>query len=147
MKRTPLKRRTPLAVRKGLRSHRPGETLRTYKPRIKPKVSQPNAQQRRWRELVRAMGSIISGRPAEIHHAEGRNAKHNGVEIGHWWILPLTPDEHRGPDGIHSHPQRKAREKQLFARLLYAVLDDHNGLPPECFPPRDVLDAIAEYHR
>lgn len=147
MKRSPIKRKTPLAVRKALQSHRPGETLRKLRPKMKPRVSQPTAQQRRWRELVRAMGSIISGRPAETHHAVGRTGKHNGVAIGHWFILPLTADEHRGPKGIHSHPQRKAREKLLFARLLYAVLDDHHGLPPECFPPRDVLDAIGDYHR
>jgi hypothetical protein len=57
--------------------------------------SQPNAKQKQWREAVRELGSIISGGPAVIHHPVGRTAKHNKVHIGHWWVLPLTDDEHK----------------------------------------------------
>ena len=56
----------------------------------------PRAEQIEWRERVRKSGSIISGirRHCEIHHPAGRTARHDGQAIGHWYILPLLPDEH-----------------------------------------------------
>lgn len=146
MKRTPLQRRTPLAVRKGLRSYRPGEGLRTYAPKIKPRIDQPRAVQRRWRELVRSLGSVVSGLPAEIHHPVGRTGRHNGVAIGHWWLIPLTWEEHQGAEGIHSHPNRRRREKELFRLVLGRVVLMHNGERPECYPPAHVIEAIEDYH-
>ena len=55
----------------------------------------PNASQKRWRESVRELGSIISGGPAVIHHPVGRCGKHNKIDIGHWWVIPLTDEEHK----------------------------------------------------
>lgn len=60
----------------------------------------PNEMQKSWREHVRLRGSALSGRmPCEIHHPIGRTAKAkiDGVSenIGHWYLLPLTHDEHK----------------------------------------------------
>lgn len=60
--------------------------------------SQPNEQQRIWRERVRSEGSIIDYNTTpvvEIHHPAGRTAKQDGVHIGHWYILPLVPGQHK----------------------------------------------------
>lgn len=103
----------------------------------------PNAAQMRWREAVRKTGSILSGRkPVHIHHCAGRTAKHNKVAIGHWWLLPLTDDEHRA---IHAQPKRKELEKELFSLLVrrMAVLGDMT----EPLPPMEVIEAIEDYHR
>ena len=50
--------------------------------------------------MVRGYGSIISGKsPAEIHHCIGRTAKIKidlvSENIGHFFILPLTHEEHK----------------------------------------------------
>jgi len=105
------------------------------------KVAQPDAQQRRWREEVRALGCMVTGGPAEIHHCVGRTGRHNKVDIGHWWILPLTTEQHRGPNGIHAHPERKLREKALFEEVLRRLNNSENR------PPDEVVEAIRDYRR
>lgn len=147
MKRSgPLRRRTPLLAKRRIWSSRPGESLKIYKPRIRTRIPQPNAVQRRWREMVRSLGSIVSGLPAEIHHPVGRTGKHNGVDIAHWWILPLTNEEHRGDEGIHSHPRRRQREKALYRLVLGRIVLLHSGDRPKCYPPAHVIEAIEDYH-
>jgi len=105
------------------------------------KVSAPSATQLRWREAVRELGCLITGMPAEIHHCVGRTGSHNKIHIGHWWILPLSTEQHRGPGGIHSHPERKLREKELFERVLLR-LNDFDDRPDE-----EVIEAIRDYRR
>ena len=104
--------------------------------------SNPNAAQKRWREKVRGLGSIISGGPAVIHHCVGRTAKHNKIHIGHWWIVPLTDKEHKDLHaGRLDTPQisRKEAEKYLFDRAVKRLGADDL--------PEGVYDAIMEYHR
>lgn len=154
MKRSgPLQRRTPL--RSPVPPRNRDQQLRASKIQrglktLRTKISQPAARERDWREMVRDLGSVVSGAAPviEIHHCVGRTGRHDGVAIGHWWILPLTPDEHRGASGssIHSHPQRKAREKELFERVLVCIVEANHGIP-DCWPPSEVLEAIRSYHR
>lgn len=106
-------------------------------------TSQPNAAQKRFMEQVRALGSIVSGGPAVVHHAAGRKARHNKIEIGHWWLVPLTDEEHKA---LHNgetfgFESRKEFEKDSFERVMYRLPDDS-----EC-PPREVVAAIMGYHR
>lgn len=153
MKRTELRRRTPM--RSGSRLQSGTNTPRANVARLqrhqvtkRSRVATPDAVQKDWREMVRDLGSIITGAAAlvEIHHCAGRTARHNRVAIGHWWILPLTHDEHQGPEGIHAHPDRKAREKRLFERVLVRVVEANHGIPA-CWPPAEVLCAIRDFHR
>ena len=100
-------------------------------------------------EAVRELGSVISGEPALIHHCIGRSAKIKGVgNIGHWFLLPLTDQEHKDlHNGImiweQSHPDlgietRKQFEKTAFYEvMLFAVSDDR--------PPKAVIDAITDW--
>ena len=105
----------------------------------------PTAAQKRWREAVRELGSIISGGPAVIHHPVGRKGKHNKVDVGHWWVIPLADDEHKGlhkgDDFILEGSTRKQFEKFWFSRVLM----DLEGNPD--FPSEEVVDAIMDYRR
>jgi hypothetical protein len=115
-------------------------------------TSSPNAEQKEWRELVRASGSIVRDFTApkiEIHHPAGRTAKHNKIQIGHWWILPLTPRQHSLIDSDKSEFEMQALdfvpggrwdcEKYLFRELLRKVGSDH--------VPWEVYAAIMDYRR
>lgn len=90
---------------------------------------------------MRGLGCLITGGPAEIHHCAGRTASHNKVHIGHWWILPLTTEQHRGPHGIHAHPDRKRREKELFELVLRRLSDCDDR------PDDETIEAIRCYRR
>lgn len=109
-------------------------------------VDQPNAAQKRWREAVREIGSVVSGGQAVIHHPVGRKGKHNKIEIGHWWVLPLTDAEHKS---LHNgetfgHPSRKDFEKDAFEQVRQKLLD---RTPPEDWIPSEACLAIMDYHR
>ena len=114
----------------------------------------PTAALKRWREKVRARGSIQSGRhPVEIHHCVGRTCVHTDdgatpgtpgykVPIGHLWILPLTQVEH---DMMDKLPGRKAREKSLFMDLVCAIVKEEGwaGIPFS----HEVFQIIQRYHK
>ena len=115
---------------------------------MQSKGNQPNAAQKRWRKAVRGIGSILTARPAVIHHPAGATAKMHKVHIGHHWIIPLTDEEHK-----LLHRDRKAFEllalgyqpedrweceKTLFLRVLELV---GATIEPE------VHDAILAFRR
>ena len=102
--------------------------------------SQPNAEEKRWRESVREQGCVLTGSPAVIHHCVGRTARHNKVDIGHWWVIPLDPREHSFIHAMGSH--RKLYEKALFRLVIASAMRLETPLPSP-----DVLDAIFDYHR
>lgn len=107
------------------------------------KGQRPSAVQKKWREDVRALGSILSGlHPVEIHHCAGRTAAHDKVHIGHWWILPLTSEEHARyvPEW---GKRRKFMEKTLFGAVCKLIVRRGGVLP---FGD-DVATAIQEYRR
>jgi len=115
---------------------------------MRSKGNAPTAAQKRWREAVRDLGSIISGGPAVIHHAVGATGKHNKVEIGHWWLIPLTNDEHLALHGGNldwllcetrwEGMSRKELERFWFSRVV---------MDADICPPTEVLEAIMDYHR
>ena len=104
----------------------------------------PTAAQKRWREAVRDLGSVISGGPAVIHHPVGRKGKHNKVDIGHWWVIPLTNEEHKALHGgdTFGYESRKEFEKQEF-HAIAIKLGRNKGVTP----PEGVLEAVMDYHR
>lgn len=146
MKRTELQRRTPMRRAQQLRAQRSrlqAATVRRRTARLRTTIARPNAAQKRWRERVRESGTILGGLgPIHVHHCAGRTARHDGIHIGHWWILPLTEYQHRS---IHADPDRKGREKHLWLCLLarLPLLDED----PQAYPPAEVCAAIQDYHR
>lgn len=118
---------------------------------MKSKGNQPTAAQVRWREAVRGLGSVISGGPAVIHHPVGCTGKHNKIAIGHWWIIPLTDEEHKQLHGhvpiwddimpVHS---RKQFEQWAFKWHVVEVLAEQKLLPDQY--TFDINHAIMDWH-
>tara|TARA_Y100000310_G_C20598574_1_gene771807 strand:- start:1085 stop:1432 length:348 start_codon:yes stop_codon:yes gene_type:complete len=114
---------------------------------MQSKRNAPTANQKRWREAVRELGSVISGnRPCVIHHPIGVTGKHNKVAIGHWWVIPLTDFEHRELHrgvpiwrdlAVHS---RKQFEIERFDDVKWYLSAN------KVQPPNEVFEAIADYH-
>lgn len=93
---------------------------------------------------MRAIGSILSGNTygIEIHHCVGRTAVHNKVHVGHWFILPLTHDEH---EWIADSPWRRQLEKALWCLVVEKWGEIHKD---RLYPfENDVFRAIMNYHR
>lgn len=109
---------------------------------MQSKKNQPNAVQKRWREAVRELGSIMSGDPAVIHHCVGATGKHKKVSIGHEFILPLTDQEHKDLHnrGEFNGASRKEFEKFYFSRVIMRLMDHPNR------PEDHVIEAIMDYH-
>ena len=108
------------------------------------------AAQKEWREAVRELGSVISGDPAVIHHPVGATGKHNKVHIGHWWVIPLTDDEHKA---LHAgetfgHESRKEFEKESYKKVVKQMDDfPYQALGTKFWPTFEVDAAIMDYHR
>jgi len=60
----------------------------------------PNANEKRFIAWCKEQPSIVSGDyGVEVHHCVGSSAKTyvgaERVHIGHWFCIPLTPEEHK----------------------------------------------------
>lgn len=60
----------------------------------------PNAEELRFLGWCKNQPSIVTGAlGVEVHHCAGSSAKTivgaERVQIGHWYCIPLTPDEHK----------------------------------------------------
>ena len=118
---------------------------------MQSKNNQPNAEQLRWRELVREQGCIITGQPAEVHHVYGCSFKHNKIHVGHWFILPLSFDLH-DLMGKSSHNITRSRmaftrhyglQKELFESLVTRIRIKGHEIPFD----DDVMQAIMDLPR
>ena len=109
---------------------------------MRSKGNAPTMEQKRWRESVRELGSVISGEPAIIHHPVGASGKHNKVHIGHYWLIPLTDSEHKDlHNGVKIwdedlYQTRKEFEKGAFNYVISRV----------CDVSWEVRKAIQDYH-
>ena len=99
----------------------------------------PNKAELTWREIVRSHGCVLDmGNPVQIHHVVGRTAKHNRVDIGHWFILPVSEQAHRE---IERFPKD---EQKLYFRDICTW---HQRVFGELPFGADVLLAIWDWHR
>lgn len=102
----------------------------------------PNAVEKKWLELVAGThpGSVV-------HHPVGSTAKHNKIEIGNWWIIPMRDWDHRAlhnQAATFGYESRKAFEKARFSDLF-----DHPAIQAreDLWPPEEAIKAIREYHK
>ena len=109
---------------------------------MQSKGNAPTAQQVRWRELVRSLGSIVSNEDAVIHHCVGVTGKHNKVAIGPWWIIPLTNEEHLA---LHAGETFGLDSRKMFEK--WAFTEVCQMLYPEQYITDEIYDAIQDYHR
>ena len=113
---------------------------------MRSKKHNRTAAHKRWHDAVASLGLVISGAPAVLHHAAGATAKHNKIEIGEWWVIPLTDEEHKA---LHNgetfgHESRKEFEKAAFRKV--AIQLAVNGEAVEDVPD-EVFDEIQDYRR
>lgn len=102
-------------------------------------TSKPNKAETAWREWVRDQGCVLGmPGPVEIHHVAGRTAKHLGVPIGHWFILPVSNGAHRIVERMP-----KIEQKDLFRFLVCRYLE----LMYESPFSADVALGIWDWHR
>ncbi len=79
------------------------------------------------------------------HHVLGRSAKHNKVDIGHWFILPIPFELH---DVSSNHPENVTHRKKDFVKrfgnqrdLFLMMVEDMRDRGYE-LPPAEVCKAI-----
>jgi hypothetical protein len=60
--------------------------------------------------------------PVEVHHIRAGDAAGAGQRAKHWLAVPLCPDCHRGPNGVHGNRSylriRKLTEMDLLALTI-----------------------------
>ena len=85
-------------------------------------MKQANAAQKKWMSDITEWaenniqilyGDEWSNKPIQRHHVLGRSAKHNKVEIGHWFILPVPFELH---DVSSNHDLNVTHRKKAFTR-------------------------------
>jgi len=90
MRRTPLNRKRETPRRnEGRVSHE----------RLKPKATGKTSEERRFHGLLASLGCLVCGRAAEVHHVMHAAGKFKRRD--HRFCVPLCPDHHRGPQGVH----------------------------------------------
>ena len=103
-----------------------------------------NKAQQDFQNWQRSLGCMVKdcGDQPEIHHCVGSTGKHNKIDIGQWFTLPLCSFHHRGPKGVHSMGKaRRAFEKINFGKLALGYdMGGHGEIPG------DIIEAIQDYH-
>ena len=69
---------------------------------------------------VAALGCIVCGCPAEVHHI--RDGQGTGQRASHFLTIPLCPEDHRGKFSIHGSKRQfesvHGTELELLARTI-----------------------------
>lgn len=56
--------------------------------------------EKKYMDIVASLPCALTGeRPVELHHV--REGQGGGQRAGNYCVIPLSPDAHRGPLGIH----------------------------------------------
>jgi len=120
-------------------------------------MKQPNAAQKRFIDHVclfierYTLGYLYPGYEQyfgyHVHHPCGRSAKHNKVEIGHWFILPVPVELH---DVSSNHPLNVTHYKHRFTETfgaqacLFRRLVEGMRIMGLSIPPDGVLNEIFD---
>ena len=117
----------------------------------------PNVKQKQWMSDIAeyinmiGLGVLYHGYEERIdyqlHHVKGRSAKHNKIEIGHWYIIPVPVELHdvhsNNPFNVTHHKklfnERYGPEGDIFLDLVEMMAEDKYEIPPP-----DVLGAIRD---
>jgi len=117
-------------------------------------MKQANAKQKQWMKDITewaedniqlVYGVNYFNANIQRHHVLGRSAKHNKVEIGHWFVLPVPFELH---DVSSNHPENVTHRKKDFVKrfgnqrdLFLMMVEDMRDCGYE-LPPTDVCEAI-----
>ncbi len=124
---------------------------------------QPNAAEKRWLKSISEFieneglgilyGIEFEGRSDfQLHHVVGRTAKHNKIEIGHWFVIPVPWELHdvdsNNPDNVthfkHNFTKRFGEQCGIF-QILVSVMDKWNDF--NCnyeIPSKEIYTAIMD---
>ncbi len=117
-------------------------------------MKQANAKQKQWMKDITewaedniqlVYGINYFNANIQRHHVLGRSAKHNKVDIGHWFILPIPFELH---DVSSNHPENVTHRKKDFVKrfgnqrdLFLMMVEDMRERGYE-LPPAEVCKAI-----
>lgn len=112
----------------------------------------PTAEQKRWHSAVASLGCLVCGSSPQLHHAVGATCevrasdKITRLPIGHWWVIPLCDEHHRGLHAgeAYDHDSRKDYEKWAFRHIVARLWAD---LGLKAFPTTEIIEAIQDYHK
>lgn len=86
---------------------------------------QPTAAEREHMGRVAALGCLLCGQPAEVHHI--REGQGMAQRASNWLTVPLCPEHHRGNEGLHGLGERgferryRLGELDLLAQTFAAI--------------------------
>jgi len=103
-----------------------------------------NKAEREFMAWCKSQPSIVSGDyGVEVHHCVGSSAKTyvgaERVHIGHWFCIPLTPDEHKM---YHNQKREFISEYGLQQDLWLILINKY-----EKEVPLNVIKGIVNYER
>lgn len=120
---------------------------------------QPNAKEKRWLKdicefidsegLGILYGSEFEGRKDyQIHHVVGRTAKHNKVEIGHWFIIPVPWELHdvhsNDPDNVTHYKKNFVKRFGKQSQIFHDMVQHITWINTECPVEEHVYNAIMD---
>lgn len=121
-------------------------------------MKQANAAQKQWMKDIAEFvqqtslgglyGAEFEGRTDfQLHHVLGRSARHNKVDIGHWFIIPVPVELH---DVNSNHPDNVTHFKKNFVKRfgqqcgIYQILHSCMAHWGYNTPSMTVYDAIMD---
>lgn len=105
---------------------------------MQTKNFRPKTIHKRFHDNIFNLGCVVTQQWPQLHHVVGASFTDNGVWIGQWWILPLSPDLHKdGKVNVDSAKMEFYRkvgsEKKLYWWMLDNYLHTYRDMP---VPPR-----------
>lgn len=94
----------------------------------------PKAVHKRFHDKLARLGCIVTEAPAQLHHVVGSSYRQNGVWLGQWWLIPLSPELHMdGNINVTTNKpefyQRVGTEKELFWETLNRFTYEYHEMP------------------
>lgn len=94
--------------------------------RTKPKYrTQPNKEEKTFREWVRKYGCLVCGKQAAIHHIISDGTKR--ITKDHWLITPLCQEHHQGRYGYHGLGSDAEFQKKYGIDLYQKAIEFNQG--------------------
>lgn len=110
---------------------------------------QPNAAEKRWLKSISEFieneglgilyGTEFEGRSDfQLHHVVGRTAKHNKIEIGHWFVIPVPWELHDvnsdNSDNVtnfkHNFTNRFGLQSKIFEEMCHLMVMINDSVLP-----------------
>lgn len=94
----------------------------------------PKAVHKRFHDKLAKLGCIITAAPAQLHHIVGASYRQNGVWLGQWWLIPLSPELHMdGNVNITTNKtefyEKIGTEKELFWETMDRYVYEYHEMP------------------